>query len=151
MPSFQFQEARGVKPSRTHNLSTLKAICSTGSPLSPHSYDYVYRDIKVGVRLMPKLSQSLLFLDQEYPFCLRPTSIADAEGLDSFHYSTPPSWVCLRPDSEAVAEGLRRHIWPPLPSRLYGMNVGKVQWHMVWHEMTHWHEWHNLTNNEIDT
>ena len=42
------QESRGVKPAKTHDLSTLKAICSTGSPLSPHSYDYVYRDIKVG-------------------------------------------------------------------------------------------------------
>ena len=45
------QESRGVKPAKTHDLSTLKAICSTGSPLSPHSYDYVYRDIKANVLL----------------------------------------------------------------------------------------------------
>ena len=45
------QEDRMVKPRLTHNLSTLKAICSTGSPLKPHSYDYVYRDIKANVLL----------------------------------------------------------------------------------------------------
>ena len=45
------QEDRRVEPRLTHNLSTLKAICSTGSPLKPHSYDYVYRDIKANVLL----------------------------------------------------------------------------------------------------
>lgn len=45
------QEDRMVKPRLTHNLSTLKAICSTGSPLKPHSFDYVYRDIKANVLL----------------------------------------------------------------------------------------------------
>ena len=45
------QEDRGLKPRVSHNLSTLKAICSTGSPLTPKSYDYVYRDIKANVLL----------------------------------------------------------------------------------------------------
>merc|ERR1719510_2731193 len=45
------QEDRMVKPRLTHKLSTLKAICSTGSPLKPHSFDYVYRDIKADVLL----------------------------------------------------------------------------------------------------
>lgn len=45
------QEDRGVKPRLSHKLTSLKAICSTGSPLSPHSYDYVYRDIKSNVLL----------------------------------------------------------------------------------------------------
>ena len=31
---------------QTHNLSTLHTILSTGSPLKPQSFDYVYRDIK---------------------------------------------------------------------------------------------------------
>ena len=30
----------------THSLTTLHSILSTGSPLKPQSYDYVYRDIK---------------------------------------------------------------------------------------------------------
>jgi len=45
------QEDRGLKPRLSHNLKTLKAICSTGSPLTPKSYDYVYRDIKANVLL----------------------------------------------------------------------------------------------------
>ena len=45
------QEDRGLKPRTSHSLATLKAICSTGSPLTPKSYDYVYRDIKANVLL----------------------------------------------------------------------------------------------------
>ncbi|KAL4224428.1 hypothetical protein ACF0H5_017880 [Mactra antiquata] len=39
-------ENRGLCPGKTHQLKTLKMILSTGSPLMPQSYDYVYRDIK---------------------------------------------------------------------------------------------------------
>lgn len=39
-------EDRGLKPGKTHKLKTLKMIMSTGSPLKPQSYDYVYREIK---------------------------------------------------------------------------------------------------------
>ena len=44
-------EAAGVKPRESADLSRLKAILSTGSPLSPESFDYVYRDIKKNVML----------------------------------------------------------------------------------------------------
>ena len=40
-----------LKPRETHDLSRLRAIMSTGSPLSPESFDYVYRDIKADVQL----------------------------------------------------------------------------------------------------
>ena len=39
-------EKAGVKPKQTHQLTALKSILSTGSPLAPESFDYVYRDIK---------------------------------------------------------------------------------------------------------
>ncbi len=39
-------EKRGLHPARTHDLSRLRVILSTGSPLAPSSFDYVYRDIK---------------------------------------------------------------------------------------------------------
>ncbi len=39
-------EKAGVKPRETHKLTHLKTMLSTGSPLAPESYDYVYRDIK---------------------------------------------------------------------------------------------------------
>ena len=41
----------GVKPRETHKLTSLKAILSTGSPLAPESFDYVYRDVKENVQL----------------------------------------------------------------------------------------------------
>ncbi len=44
-------EKAGKKPARTHKLKSLRAILSTGSPLSPESYDYVYRDFKSDVCL----------------------------------------------------------------------------------------------------
>ena len=36
----------GLAPAETHDLSKLKAILSTGSPLVPESFDFVYRSIK---------------------------------------------------------------------------------------------------------
>jgi acetoacetyl-CoA synthetase len=37
---------RGLQPIATHDLSGLRMLISTGSPLSPESFDYVYRSIK---------------------------------------------------------------------------------------------------------
>ena len=42
---------RGIKPRETHKLDAVRMIISTGSPLVPESYDYVYRDIKKDVCL----------------------------------------------------------------------------------------------------
>ena len=36
----------GLAPARTHDLSKLEAILSTGSPLVPESFDFVYQSIK---------------------------------------------------------------------------------------------------------
>ena len=44
-------EKTGLAPARTHDLGALRAICSTGSPLAEHSYDYVMRAVKPGVQL----------------------------------------------------------------------------------------------------
>ncbi|CAN5667917.1 acetoacetate--CoA ligase [soil metagenome] len=44
-------EKEGLAPARTHDLSSLRAILSTGSPLASHSFDYVYRDVKRDVHL----------------------------------------------------------------------------------------------------
>ena len=41
----------GLEPARTHDLSALRAILSTGSPLATHSYDYVYQKVKSDVHL----------------------------------------------------------------------------------------------------
>ncbi len=44
-------EKEGLAPGRTHDLSSLRAILSTGSPLAPHSYDYVHGRIKADLHL----------------------------------------------------------------------------------------------------
>jgi len=41
----------GLTPRTTHRLKSLRTILSTGSPLAPESFDYVYRDIKRDVQL----------------------------------------------------------------------------------------------------
>uniref|UniRef100_A0A673HLZ5 Acetoacetyl-CoA synthetase n=1 Tax=Sinocyclocheilus rhinocerous TaxID=307959 RepID=A0A673HLZ5_9TELE len=44
-------EERNLKPANTHNLQTLHTLLSTGSPLKPPSYEYVYSCIKNNVLL----------------------------------------------------------------------------------------------------
>lgn len=44
-------ERRELKPGREYDLSRLKAVLSTGSPLSVESFEFVYRDIKKDVLL----------------------------------------------------------------------------------------------------
>jgi acetoacetyl-CoA synthetase len=41
----------GLKPRATHRLESLKAMLSTGSPLVPEGFDYVYREIKRDLHL----------------------------------------------------------------------------------------------------
>lgn len=41
----------GLIPRDDYKLTALRAVISTGSPLAPESYDYVYRDIKADVCL----------------------------------------------------------------------------------------------------
>ena len=44
-------EKEGRRPRETHDLSALRAILSTGSPLAPASFDYVYDAVKPDVQL----------------------------------------------------------------------------------------------------
>ncbi len=44
-------EKAGLKPQEQFNLSGLRLMCSTGSPLSEDSFRYVYRDIKQDIQL----------------------------------------------------------------------------------------------------
>jgi acetoacetyl-CoA synthetase len=41
----------GLKPRVTHRLTALKTMLSTGSPLVPEGFDFVYRDVKSDVHL----------------------------------------------------------------------------------------------------
>jgi acetoacetyl-CoA synthetase len=44
-------EKMGIEPGTSYDLSALRAILSTGSPLATHSYDYVYSAVKDDVHL----------------------------------------------------------------------------------------------------
>jgi len=44
-------EKEELRPAVTHDLSALRTVLSTGSPLAPQSYDYVYESVKKDVRL----------------------------------------------------------------------------------------------------
>lgn len=44
-------EKEGIKPAKTHRMDKLKTILSTGSPLSPESFAYVYQGISKNVCL----------------------------------------------------------------------------------------------------
>ena len=44
-------EKENARPGETHDLSRLRVILSTGSPLAERSYDYVYSAVKSDVRL----------------------------------------------------------------------------------------------------
>ena len=44
-------EQAGLEPAASHQLGRLRLLLSTGSPLSPHSYDYVYRKVKADLCL----------------------------------------------------------------------------------------------------
>ncbi len=41
----------GLSPIKTHRLATVRTMTSTGSPLAPESFDFVYRQIKRDVHL----------------------------------------------------------------------------------------------------
>jgi acetoacetyl-CoA synthetase len=44
-------EKAGLAPARSHDLGSLRAVLSTGSPLAPHSFDYVQRDVGANLQL----------------------------------------------------------------------------------------------------
>ena len=44
-------EKAGRRPGREFDLDTLRSVLSTGSPLAPEGFDFVYRDVKADVQL----------------------------------------------------------------------------------------------------
>ena len=42
---------QGYHPNHTHKLATVRTLTSTGSPLAPESFEYVYRSIKADIHL----------------------------------------------------------------------------------------------------
>ncbi|WP_198649999.1 acetoacetate--CoA ligase [Zobellella maritima] len=44
-------EKQHIRPADSHNLGTLRTLCSTGSTLTPEQFDYVYQGIKADLQL----------------------------------------------------------------------------------------------------
>ena len=42
----------GLRPGKTHDLANIRAVLSTGSPLAPDSYEYIYEAVKSDVHLV---------------------------------------------------------------------------------------------------
>jgi acetoacetyl-CoA synthetase len=42
----------GLRPGKTHDLASIRAVLSTGSPLAPDSYEYIYEAVKSDVHLV---------------------------------------------------------------------------------------------------
>ncbi len=45
------QEKAEIKPKNISDLSSVRTVLSTGSPLAPESFDYIYRDVKSDIQL----------------------------------------------------------------------------------------------------
>ncbi len=41
----------GMAPAETHNLGTVRSMCSTGSPLTPEGFEYIYAKVKADLHL----------------------------------------------------------------------------------------------------
>ncbi len=52
MPSTSTPAAKeGLRPDENYDLSALRAVLSTGSPLAPESFDWVYRAVRQDLQL----------------------------------------------------------------------------------------------------
>ncbi|MCG2635287.1 MAG: acetoacetate--CoA ligase, partial [Gammaproteobacteria bacterium] len=80
----------GVTPAKTHDLSSLKTILSTGSPLVPESFDFVYESIKADL-------------------CL--SSIAGGTDIVSCFIAGAPTLPVWRGELQCAALGMAVQIW----------------------------------------
>ncbi|KAL4646582.1 acetoacetyl-CoA synthetase [Arapaima gigas] len=102
-------EERNLKPAETHNLQSLHTILSTGSPLKPQSYDYVYQSIKSNV-LLGSISGGTdiisCFMGQNMTVPVYRGEIQSRNlgmAVEAWSYEGKPVWgesgelVCLKP------------------------------------------------------
>ena len=83
-------EKEGAIPAATHDLSALRAILSTGSPLAEHSFDYVYSRVKADVRL---------------------SSISGGTDIISCFALGDPTLPVYRGELQARGLGMRVEVW----------------------------------------
>jgi acetoacetyl-CoA synthetase len=92
-------EKLGARPRETHDLAQLRLITSTGSPLSPESFDYVYRDVKPNVQL---------------------ASISGGTDIVSCFVCGNPWSPVHRGEIQGAGLGMAVEVWDPDGRRLFG-------------------------------
>ncbi|MGE3704970.1 MAG: acetoacetate--CoA ligase [Vicinamibacterales bacterium] len=95
----QAAEKAGVVPSRSHDLSALRVIGSTGSTLLPEGFDYVYRDVKADV-------------------CL--SSISGGTDIVSCFVGGAPTEPVRRGQIQAAGLGMAVEVWDDRGERVIG-------------------------------
>ena len=83
-------EKQGSTPRETHDLSALRTILSTGSPLAEHSYDYVYGEVKGDIQL---------------------SSISGGTDILSCFALGDPTRAVYRGELQARGLGMRVEVW----------------------------------------
>ena len=83
-------EKAGVRPADKFNLTTLRSVLSTGSPLAPASFDYVYDAISADVQL---------------------ASIAGGTDIISCFVCGNPLWPVRRGEIQCIALGMAVHFY----------------------------------------
>jgi len=95
------QEKAGIRPGEEFDLSSLKSILSTGSPLAPASFDYVYAAIAGDVQL---------------------SSIAGGTDIISCFAAGNPLLPVRRGELQCLALGMAVHIFDDQGKSLIGKN-----------------------------
>ena len=80
----------GLKPAETHPLSDLETLASTGSPLVPESFDFVYEHVKQDVAL---------------------TSVSGGTDLLACFVGSNPQGAIYRGEIQAPALGMAIEVW----------------------------------------
>ena len=89
----------GLAPRETHDLSSVRSVLSTGSPLAPESFDYVYRDVKRDV-------------------CL--SSVSGGTDLIGCFVAGDPAGPVLRGEAQVPALGMDVAAYSPEGERVFG-------------------------------
>jgi acetoacetyl-CoA synthetase len=92
-------EKQRLTPRETHDLAALRLIASTGSPLPPESFDYVYRDVKPDVQL---------------------ASISGGTDILSCFVLGNPWSPVMRGEIQGAGLGMAVEVWDAAGARVFG-------------------------------
>jgi acetoacetyl-CoA synthetase len=98
-------EKRELRPGESHDLSSLRTILSTGSPLAPESFDWVYGRVKDDVHL---------------------ASISGGTDIISCFVLGDPTAPVYRGEIQTAGLGMRVEVWDDTGNRLPAKTKGEL-------------------------